>query len=249
MRRPLIPTRLGALVSATLLAPRRRGRRYRHQCSPTCGGAQVRDAIEVRVVWPTGRALGTPPGSSRPNRLRSIATLLVSAVPAAANKSAIRSSWIRTAPALGVGLVAVVRHRRIGTVIDEEPHGVLIPLNRRFVKNARRLVRRPVGVDVGAALEEKRRNLEVPIQNRPRERDVQNLLSRRRSPLQVGAGELGIAVRVVMRQRSQNGPAGCVEPARHRGRVANTSRVRQVVGQRPDARQNRDQMRISIRSA
>jgi hypothetical protein len=81
--------------------------------------------------------------------------------------------------------MAVVRHRQIGTAIDEESHSVLIPLNRRFVKNARRRVRRPVGVDVGAALQEKRRDLEVPIQNRPRERDAKNLLSRRRSPMQV----------------------------------------------------------------
>src|SRR5947209_7157378 len=64
-------------------------------------------------------------------------------------------------PSLGGGPVPVVFHRQIGAVIDEESHGLLIPLNRGLVKNARRLVRPPVGVDVGAALEEKRRDLEV----------------------------------------------------------------------------------------
>ena len=77
-------------------------------------------------------------------------------------------------------------------------HRLFVSLNRRFVQDARRLVRAPVGVDVGAALEEKGRDLEVPIQNRPRERDVQHLLSRRRSPVQVGARKFRIAGGIVL---------------------------------------------------
>jgi hypothetical protein len=49
-------------------------------------------------------------------------------------------------------VIAVIGDRHVGTVIDEKSHGVLVLLNRGFMKNARRLVRGPVGVDVGTAL-------------------------------------------------------------------------------------------------
>src|SRR5262245_66626069 len=59
-----------------------------------------------------------------------------------------------TCPSLRVGVIAVVFHRQVGAVIDEKPHGVLVPLNRGFMKYARRLVRTPVSIDVCAAMEE-----------------------------------------------------------------------------------------------
>jgi hypothetical protein len=94
------------------------------------------------------------------------------------------------------------------------------------MKDARRLVRGPVGVDVGATLQKERRYFEVSIQDGPGERDVQNLLRRHRSPTQVGGLEERIAARVLARQRSQDGLAGSVEPTRHRVDVADACRMR-----------------------
>src|SRR5262249_35607924 len=109
-----------------------------------------------------------------------------------------------------------------------------------------RLVRAPVGVDVGAVLQEERCYFKVSIQNGPGERDVQNLLRGHWSPTQVGALKIRIAARMVARERSQDWLAGCVEPPRHGGGVAGARRMRQGVGQRPDASQQRKEARISV---
>src|SRR5688572_26949413 len=103
------------------------------------------------------------------------------------------------------GVVPMVLHRQVDTVIDEESRSVLVPIDGGLVENARRLVRTPVRIDVGAALEKERRDLEVPIQHCPGERDVQDHLRGHRPPTQVGT--LWIVGRVVVRQGSQDGLA------------------------------------------
>ena len=77
-------------------------------------------------------------------------------------------------PPLGRGVVPMVLHRQIDAMIDEEPYSVLVPVDGSLVEDARRLVGAPVCVDVGTTLEEKQRDLEMPVQDRKRKRDVQN---------------------------------------------------------------------------
>ena len=53
------------------------------------------------------------------------------------------------------------------------------------MQNAGRLVRAPVGIDVGSVLQQKIRNLKVPVHARPCERHVQDVLRVGRSPMKI----------------------------------------------------------------
>ena len=56
------------------------------------------------------------------------------------------------------------------------------------MQNARRLVRVPIGADVGAVLEQEVRNGEVTVDDGPGERRVENLLHSDRMPWPVLTG-------------------------------------------------------------
>jgi hypothetical protein len=92
----------------------------------------------------------------------------------------------------------------------------------------------PVGVDVGAVLEEEVRHVEVTVDDGKGERRIENLLRCGRVPLEVSA-RAGVVVRIVVVEIAQGGGARLVEPALHPRQVAHACRMRQIVGQRPDA--------------
>jgi hypothetical protein len=54
-----------------------------------------------------------------------------------------------------------------------------------MVQDARRLVRVPIGADVCALLEQEVRDVEVTVDDGPRERRIDNMLRSRRAPVEV----------------------------------------------------------------
>lgn len=54
---------------------------------------------------------------------------------------------------------AIVANRHIDAMIDEELCRFIVPSDGTLMQNAGRLVRAPVGIDVGSALQQESRNL------------------------------------------------------------------------------------------
>ena len=80
---------------------------------------------------------------------------------------------------------AIVASRHIDTVVNQELCCFILPSDGAFVKDASRLVRASVGIDVGSTLQQERRNLKMPVHARPGQRYVQDVLRVGGSPMQV----------------------------------------------------------------
>ena len=130
----------------------------------------------------------------------------------------------------------------------EESGRIVVAVHGAFVQHAGGLVRAPVGVDVGSMLEQKRRDLEVTVHAGPGERHVEHVLHPGRTPVKIGA-PVRIVRRVVPIEVAQRRLSRSVEPALDAGEVAHAGGMRQIIGQRPDAREQRNEMGVSVLEA
>src|SRR6204780_3089982 len=80
---------------------------------------------------------------------------------------------------------AIVASRHIDTMVDQELCCFIVPPDGAFVKDASRLMRAPVVIDVGSTLQQERRNLKMPVHARPGQRYVQYVLRVGGGPMQV----------------------------------------------------------------
>ena len=94
-------------------------------------------------------------------------------------------------------------------------------------------------------LEQKRSDLEVTVHAGPGERHVEYLLHPGSTPVKIGT-PLRTVRRVVPIEVAQHRLSGGVEPATDASEVAHASGMRQVVRQWPDAREQRNEMGVSV---
>src|SRR6266849_7921700 len=97
------------------------------------------------------------------------------------------------------------------------------------MQNAGRLVRAPVGVDVGSAFQQESRNLKLPVHARPGQRHVQDMLVVGGSPMQVPQNERVVGG-VMLTKASQLRLACLVKPTSHPREVPCACRVAEIVG-------------------
>jgi hypothetical protein len=95
----------------------------------------------------------------------------------------------------------------IDTVVDQELCCFIVPADGAFVNDASRLVRAPVGIDVGSALQQERCNLKMPVHARPGQRYVQDVLRVGGSPMHVPQSG-GVVGGVMLAEASQPRTAG-----------------------------------------
>src|SRR6185503_13506368 len=140
-------------------------------------------------------------------------------------------------PTDGVPVPTVVPDSHVDAAVDEELHRLVrVRQEDEVVEDARRLVRVPIGVDVCAVLEQVVCDGEMTVDDGPRERGVENMLLRRRAPLEVVVFQrVWVVTGKMLLEIAQRRRAGRVEPALHPREVADASRMRQIVGHRPDA--------------
>ncbi len=79
-------------------------------------------------------------------------------------------------PPFSRGVPAIISNRHVDAVVNEKLRCLIVPAGGAFVQHASRLMRTPVGIDVGSALQQERRNLKMPVHARPGQRYVQYLL-------------------------------------------------------------------------
>src|ERR1700677_2368403 len=109
---------------------------------------------------------------------------------------------------------AIVASRHIDTVVNQELCCFIVPSDGAFVKDASRLVRAPVGIDVGSTLQQERRNLKVPVHARPGQRYIQDVLGVGGSPMQVPQSG-GVVGGVMLAEVSQPRTANFIKPTLH----------------------------------
>src|SRR5260370_40139381 len=97
------------------------------------------------------------------------------------------------------------------------------------MQNAGRVVRAPVCIDVGSALQQESRNVKPPVHARPRQRYVQDLLRVGGSPMQVPQSG-GIVGGVMLTEASQPRTANLIKPTPHSREVPYASRVAEIIG-------------------
>ena len=88
-------------------------------------------------------------------------------------------------PPFRSGVPAIISNRHIDAVVNEKLRCFIVPADGAFVQDASWLMRAPVGIDVGSALQQERRNLKMPVHARPGQRYVQDVLRVGGSPMQV----------------------------------------------------------------
>src|SRR5260370_8084924 len=122
-----------------------------------------------------------------------------------------------TCPTLGGGAPPIIPDRHVDAAIDEELHGLVVFVPHQFMQDAGWLMGAPVRIDIGAVCEKKVGDLEVVVEDGPRERGVEN-------PLRIGAlaepasevrAVMGIVNRKMSREVAQSRFPISVEPTSH----------------------------------
>src|SRR5262245_28649878 len=104
------------------------------------------------------------------------------------------------------------------------------------MQNACRLVRASARVDIGSALQQERRDLELSVHPRPGQRYVQDVLRVGGCPMQIPQSG-GVVGGVMPTETPQPGTTSFIKPTLHSREVPYWGRVRKIVGQRPNRRQ------------
>ena len=131
---------------------------------------------------------------------------------------------------------AIIANRHIDAAVNEELRCFVVRVDGALMQDARRLVRAPVRIDVGSVLQQKIRNLKLPIHARPGQRDVQDVLGVRGGPMEIP--EPGRMVRgVMLTEAPQPRTAGLIKPTPDSRKVPYAGRVGEIVGQRPNLSQ------------
>jgi hypothetical protein len=170
----------------------------------------------------------------QPFSLRSLRVFLL--LPRCSQKvSHLFVSGPKACPFFGRVAVALIATVKVDAVFDQEADRLEVVVKGAFVQDTRWLVRAPVGIDVRAVREQECGDLELPVHARPGERNIKD-------PLHVGEVRAAVMIVGVSKDRL----AGGVEPAFDASEVANASGVRQIIGKRPDARQQRGDMGFPV---
>ena len=148
-------------------------------------------------------------------------------------------------PPFRSGVPAIISNRHIDAVVNEKLCCFIVLTDGAFVQDASWLMRAPVGIDVGSALQQERRNLKMPVHARPGQRYVQYVLRVGGGPMQVSQNGT-IVGRVMLTETPQPRPAGLIKPTPDSREVPYSGRVAEIIGQRPNRRQNRNEMRLPI---
>src|SRR5215471_11798104 len=112
-------------------------------------------------------------------------------------------------PALGGSVPAKIEDRHINAAIDKKLHGFVILMPHELMQDAGGLMGAPLRIDIGSVREKKVGDLEVVVENCPRERGIQNILGigLAAEPGAEVAAVVGIVSGRMIRQVAQRGIA------------------------------------------